>query len=536
MDLINFFIKDNKGGHKSKESFLKKNYNDLYCEILNYTLHFDYMPLNNRIWHYIYKIKEIPVCKKCGVQLKFKKSINEGYGIYCSLLCTNSDINHINNVKITNNKKYGGNSPIHSNDIKKKIMDTNMTRYGYSNMFQDLDRIRERTIEKYGVNHISKLNETKEKIKETNIKRYGVSSPILLKESRNNRIKQGAINFEKKYNHLTIINPYGKMVELVCDICNKKYIIDRSLLLYRSNNNINTCTICNPIGDLSSIKENDLCQFLTSNGIDYIKNDRKILKGKEIDIYIPSHNLAIEFNGVYFHSNLFKKNNYHLNKTKICNSNNIQLIHIFEDEWDNKIEIVKSILLNKLNKVQNKIYARKCELKLVKTSDKTKFLNENHIQGTVGSSINLGLYYNNELVSIMTFGKKRLALGNKKSNNGEYELIRFCNKLNTSVVGGASKLLNHFIKTYSPVEILSYADKRWGNGNLYRKLGFVEVKSTVPNYFYVINKKRRNRFEFRKDILVKEGFDSNKTEFEIMEDRGIPRIYDSGNFLFKLFL
>jgi hypothetical protein len=154
----------------------------------------------------------------------------------------------------------------------------------------------------------------------------------------------------------------------------------------------------------------------------------------------------------------------------------------------------------------------------------------------VGSSVNLGLYYNNELVSLMTFGKKRLALGNKKSNNDEYELIRFCNKLNTSVVGGASKLLNHFIKTYNPVEILSYADKRWSNGNLYKKLGFIEVKSTSPNYFYVVNKKRKNRFEFRKDVLVKDGFDSSKTEFQIMEDRGIPRIYDVGNFLFKLIL
>lgn len=536
MNLINFFTTDNKSGYKTKESFLKKNHNDLYYEILNYTSHFESISFKIKIWHYIHKVKEVPVCKKCGVQLKFKRSITEGYGIYCSLLCTNSDINHINNVKITNNEKYGGNTPIHSNDIKKKIMDTNMERYGFSNMFQDLDRIKEKTLEKYGVDHISKLDETKKKREETNIKKYGVNTPILLNESRKSRIKQGIANFEKKYNHLTIINPSGKMVELVCDICKENYIIYRNTLHYRHDNNINPCSICNPIGELSSIKENDLCQFLTKNGIEFIKNDREILKGQEIDIYIPNHNLAIEFNGVYFHSNVFKKENYHLKKTEICNSNNIQLIHIFEDEWDNKIEIVKSILLNKLNKVSNKIYARKCEIKLVKTKDKTKFLNENHIQGMVGSSVNLGLYYNNELVSLMTFGKKRLALGNKKSNNDEYELIRFCNKLNTSVVGGASKLLNHFIKTYNPVEILSYADKRWSNGNLYKKLGFIEVKSTSPNYFYVVNKKRKNRFEFRKDVLVKDGFDSSKTEFQIMEDRGIPRIYDVGSFLFKLIL
>jgi hypothetical protein len=492
------------------------------------------MPFKQKIWHYINEVKEIPTCKKCGVNLKFKRSLTEGYGVYCSLLCTNSDIEHINKIKITNTEKYGGNSPNSSKEIKAKIEATTMLNYGVKNIFFDTELIKQRTIEKYGVEHISKLDKVKQKKAETNIKRYGVSTPILLKESRENRIKQGVANFEKKYSHLDIINPHGKMVELVCEECKENYIIYRNILHYRHENMLNPCSICNPIGELSSIKENDLCKFLNEHNIEYIKNDRIVLNGKELDIYIPSHNIAIEFNGIYFHSNAFKTNNYHLEKTEICNSNNIQLIHVFEDEWDHKKEIVKSILLNKLNKVENKIYARKCIIKLVKTKDKSKFLNENHIQGMVGSSINLGLYYNDELVSLMTFGKKRLALGNKIKNDNEYELLRFCNKLNTSVVGGASKLLKYFIQTYKPTEILSYADKRWSNGNLYKKLGFVEVKSTSPNYFYIVNKKRKHRFEFRKDILVKNGFDSTKTEFQIMEERGIPRIYDVGNFVFKL--
>jgi hypothetical protein len=159
-------------------------------------------------------------------------------------------------------------------------------------------------------------------------------------------------------------------------------------------------------------------------------------------------------------------------------------------------------------------------------------LDENHIQGKVGSSINVGLYYNNVLVSIMTFGKKRKSLGNKTIINDEYELIRFCNKLNTSIIGGASKLLNYFIKTYNPNEIVSYADRRWSKGDLYQKLGFKRIKNTNPNYFYIINKKRKNRFEFRKDLLIKEGFDANKTESQIMDERGILHIYDSGSILF----
>lgn len=534
MDLLIFFTTDNKSGYKTKESFLKNNHNDLYEKIINYTTHLTSMPFNQKIWHYINQVKEIPTCKKCGVNLKFKRSLTEGYGVYCSLLCTNSDIEHINKIKITNTEKYGGNSPNSSKDIKEKIEATTMLNYGVTNIFFDKELIKQRTIEKHGVDHTSKLDKVKQKIAETNIKRYGVSTPILLKESRNIKTKKSSINFEKKYSDLNIKNSVGKNIEILCNICNNQYSIDRSLLYYRHENKVNPCTLCNPAGEFSSIKENDLCEFLNKNNIEYIKNDRNILNGKEIDIYIPKHNLAIEFNGVYFHSNVFKKNNYHLEKTEICNSNNIQLIHIFEDEWDDKKEIVKSILLNKLNKVEHKIYARKCVIKLVETKDKSKFLNENHIQGMVGSSINLGLYHNDELVSLMTFGKKRIALGNKINNNTEYELLRFCNKLNTSVIGGASKLLNYFIQTYKPTEILSYADKRFSNGNLYKKLGFVEVKSTSPNYFYVINKKRKHRFEFRKDILVKNGFDSNKTEFQIMEERGIPRIYDVGNFVFKL--
>jgi hypothetical protein len=187
-----------------------------------------------------------------------------------------------------------------------------------------------------------------------------------------------------------------------------------------------------------------------------------------------------------------------------------------------------------LGLTQTRIFARKCEIKYVDTKTKTQFLIENHIQGPVGSKFNLGLYYNSELVSIMTFGKKRLNLGFKQSKNDEYELLRFCNKLNHIVVGGASKLLKKFISDQSPKEIISYADKRWSDGNLYKKLGFSFVKETVPNYYYIVSKKRESRFKYRKDVLVSLGFDKNKSESEIMEERGIRKIYDCGNLLFKM--
>jgi hypothetical protein len=150
-----------------------------------------------------------------------------------------------------------------------------------------------------------------------------------------------------------------------------------------------------------------------------------------------------------------------------------------------KKDIVKSRIKNILGLTGNKIYARKCEIREVKSSESKLFLNDNHIQGNVNSKIKLGLYYNDELVSLMTFGSLRKNL-NQSSIDNVYELLRFCNKLNCSVIGGADKLLKHFIKEYNPKEIISYADRRWSQGDLYSNLGFTEITKNKPNYWYII--------------------------------------------------
>ena len=164
-----------------------------------------------------------------------------------------------------------------------------------------------------------------------------------------------------------------------------------------------------------------------------------------------------------------------------------------------------------------------------------KFLDKNHIQGGVNSKIKLGLYYNDELVSLMTFGFLRKSMGTT-SVDGSYELLRFCNKLDTSVIGAADKLLKHFVKTYKPKEIISYADKRWSQGDLYEKLGFNFTHDSKPNYWYIIGTNREYRYKYRKDVLVKEGYDSSKTEHHIMKSRGIYRIYDCGNKKYTLYI
>ena len=282
-----------------------------------------------------------------------------------------------------------------------------------------------------------------------------------------------------------------------------------------------------------SKKEIELQNFLTELKIESLKKSRKILKGLELDVYIPEHNLAIEFDGLYWHNEEFINNNYHLNKTQLCETQDIKLIHIFEDEWQYKQDIVKSRLKNILGLTLNKIYARKCIIKEVSSKDSNMFLTRNHIQGNVNSSIRLGLYYNNELVSLMTFSKGRIMMGGTPN---QYELLRFCNKLDTTVIGGAGKLLKHFIKNYNPKEIISYADRRWSMGNLYKKLGFEFIHNSTPNYWYIIGNKRNHRFGFRKSILVKQGFDKNKSEHQIMLDRKIYRIYDCGNKKYQMII
>jgi hypothetical protein len=279
--------------------------------------------------------------------------------------------------------------------------------------------------------------------------------------------------------------------------------------------------------------EHELKQYIKSLRVDCIENTKNIITPLELDIYVPSNEVAIEFNGLYWHSEIYKDKNYHLNKTIECELKNIKLIHIFEDEWTYKQDIVKSRIQNIFGVTTNKIYARKTIIKEVTSKDSKEFLIKNHIQGNVNSSIRLGLYLDNKLVSLMTFGNLRKSMG-ESSTYGTYELLRFCNTLDTIVIGGADKLLKHFIKTKNPIKIISYADRRWSQGNLYEKLGFKFVHNSKSSYYYIVGNNREYRFKYRKDILIKEGYDKNKTEHQIMLDRKIYRIYDCGSKRYEL--
>ena len=225
---------------------------------------------------------------------------------------------------------------------------------------------------------------------------------------------------------------------------------------------------------------------------------------------------------------------YHLHKTQKCQEKGIRLIHIFEDEWHEKPQIVKSRLNAILGIKHNKIRAHKCIINDVDSKTAMQFLDENHLQGRCKAKYHYGLYYKGELVSLMTFGKIRQQRKYHEDYDEKWELLRFANKLNTTVYGGASKLLKHFINEVHPKSIISYADKRWSNGNLYKALGFTHIHDSKPNYFYVVGQHRENRFKYRKGELIKQGFDINKSEHEIMLERGVYRIYDCGTMVFEM--
>ena len=352
---------------------------------------------------------------------------------------------------------------------------------------------------------------------ETFIKKYVPQFYKIIKEWEVDNIE---LNFnEKIYALVQNIKSRPK-----CHITNcNEFAQKRETSLYRGLFNL----YCDKHADnhILSKEENDVKSFLTSLGISYIPNDRT--HGKEIDIFIPNFNLGIEFNGLYWHSELFKDKYYHQEKYNLFKNKGINILTIWEDDWVNKTDIVKSIVMHKLNLCKRKFYARKCQIREVDKSQKDYFLLHNHIQGTCVSSINIGLFYDNELLSLMTFGKSRF-------EKGKVELLRFCTALNTVVVGGASKLLKHFTHKYNPLSIISYANCDISNGNLYEQLGFKFINQTIPDYWWVKGNERFNRYSFQKHKLIKDGFNPLLTEVEIMHQRGFNRLYGNGNLKYLL--
>ncbi len=551
---LDIFRKNDPSGKMSKEFYVKNNYNDEYYYIVD-SIKED-ISFKEKVFLVLNDILISPICKNpnCYNKVKFKNS-SIGYLTYCSKKCISSDPD-IKKLKEKNSfEKYGTKTPAESDLVKKKIIETNNKKYGANSAMcieSTKEKSRETLYNNYGVYNPSKSKEILEKrisnfklsdykktYKETSLSKYGVEHPWMDKNIHNKTIdvfyKDYRDRINKKINNLeyefiSFDKDLSTILNFNCKKCNTTFSILPYQFYYRLNSNLSICTNCYPISDNSSIKQIEIFNFINENynGC-IIQNDRTIVSPYEIDVYLPDLNIGFEFNGIFWHSDKFKDDNYHYKKNKMAIDNGIKLYTIWEDDWNIKRDICKSFILNKLSK-SIKIGARKTEIRNVKYLESKKFLDENHLQGDVKSSIRLGLFYKNELVSLMTFSKLRLPLNRKMvKNNDVYELTRFCSKLNMVIVGGSSKLLKHFISEYNPKEIQTYSDNLISDGNLYKNLGFSYIHESKPGYWYLINGIRQHRFNWRKQKLVSMGYDVNKSEREIMLELGFYRIYNAGN-------
>jgi len=552
MNLEIFHLPD-PSGKLSKESFLIKNHLEEYNYIVESCRGMD-IPFKEKVYLCVNNIDIVPICKNpnCDKRVRFKNS-TLGYLKYCSNKCISSDPSIIElkkqnsidkfgttspaksdliKIKIigTNNLRYGGNSPMSNSKIKEKSRNTMMSNWGFDNPSKVVEII-EKRIESFKSN----VDSYKKSYKKTSNRRYGVDHPWMNKEIHSKTIDFFYQDYKKRIeDKISSMDFKFKRFEknlsttliFDCGLCGEEFGILTYQFYSRINNKVSICTNCYPISENASISQIEIFNFIRSNYLGESILDHKIDR-YEIDIYLPELKIGFEYNGVYWHSDKFKDNNYHFLKKEYFSKMGIDIITIWEDDWQIKSEIVKSFILNKLGR-SKKIFARKCEIRRVDYPTSRLFLEHNHLQGDCKSSIRIGLFYENSLVSLMAFSKPRIALGGRQSD-GSYELTRFCNLVGHIVVGGASRILKFFLEAYSPKDILSYSDNLISNGDLYEKLGFKFSHISKPGYWYIIDGIREHRFNWRKSKLVKMGFDPMKTEEEIMSENGYCRVYNGGN-------
>lgn len=494
---------------------------------------------------------------------KIKRTMLEKYGVEH----TSQSIEIRNKIRENNLKKYGVSSPTQLKIIQDKIAQTSLERYGvrrYSQTIEFKNKTKQSSLAKYGVTNVFKSNIIKDKIKKTNLEKYGVSN-AMQNEHIKNKVKStclekyGATNYNSSiYGIASKINDASKINEFIDFKSNtREYLVnhyhsDITLSQLSTDLGVDIATVCvyinnNDCRDLINYQmsniEHEIISFIKSlkDDINIIHNDRNVISPLELDIYLPDYNFAIECNPSITHNSSIidpwggdpKHYLYHKEKSDKCREAGIDLFHVFGWEWKHKQDIIKSMIKNRLGLTDRRIYARNTKVIEVDFKTSVNFLNENHLQGMLSAPIRLGLVdSNSELVSLMTFGKVRSTIG--QGANNEYELSRFCNKLNTGVIGGASKLLSYYLKTYN-TPLISFSDNAHTTGKLYNNLKFKRDHDVSPRYTWVdpISELTINRLKTQKHNLRKLFNDDtidieNKTEKEIMLEHGYVQVYDAG--------
>ena len=502
------------------ERSIKIHYPDFWAHIIK---NYHCEKWTEKLYWFYHNITDYPKCKVCGAPTKFI-NLKTGYREFCGYKCMNSCNDIQSRKKETSRRNWGTDNPMQSKTIQTKLKFTIQERYGVDNPFQQPD--------------------FKEKRIKTNLQRYGVPHHL-----QNEHVKNKLVQTQRLKNiyfdpNLMGYTEDGQQIRRCnnnnCDKCQKRYYVTPTNVYFdRSRLGYETCTNLVPIGNSQkSSLEYKVRELLDNHNIYYISNNRKLTHDKkELDIFIPEFNLAIECNGIWSHSVMNnsspKSRSYHMDKTKQCRKCNIEVIHLWEDWILGKWDIVESILLNKLKLTKNNIYARNTIVKELSAKCCNEFMEKNHIQGATNNShVRLGLYHEEELVSVMSFSLQK----------EKWILDRFCNILNTNVVGGASKLLKYFISLYHPDSIISFSSNDISDGNLYKVLGFETDYKYQPSYWYFRpgSLQRDHRSGWSKSEIVRKGFkekvDESWTEFDTMKELGFFCIYDSGQFRWTLTL
>ena len=343
----------------------------------------------------------------------------------------------------------------------------------------------------------------------------------LLKSANSRRIDLKTIRQLVEAENYKVVLPFSRQnsKDIFTLQCSKDHEFDTCWNYWQRGHR---CPVCFPA---QSKSEKEIIHLYENLGL--IERDRFILKPKELDIYFPTQKVAIEYCGLYWHSDALKRitPKYHRDKLDKCNKQDIHLLTIFDDEWLNHKDICISRINSALGIVQNKIFARKCLARQILNKEAREFLARTHLQGAGSCKIAYGLFYNNKLVQVMTFGSP--ARAHTAKGRRVLEMKRLAGELNTIIVGGASKLFKlglQYAKDNNYEIVKSYCDLRWGTGNLYAKLGFTKTYETEYTPHYTDGIKR-----FRNQILAQNKQKTGVTEEEIANKKGLYKIYDCGH-------
>ena len=508
--------------------------------------------ISERAYCYKNRLISIPVCPICGKPRKFFK-MNKGYFATCGDdICKSAMIAKSNSeskrdwvaiqekMKATYAKNHNGYTHnMQDPEFKKKFFqkykeEHNGETCGVQSKIAKENR--EKTIkEKYG--------NTRQMFEQGIINKYGSLSNCISKNNKARAQKKSQKDLDQLIKRLSIMG-YSyisaistNIVKIKCNRCGLEFEISKlSINRHFLGNDFKFCSHC----DYKNMKfrshfEQEIVDYIRTFYDKEILLNNKSICGCECDIIIPDLKIAIEANGVYWHTEEYKDINAHINKKILVESKGYNLIQIWEDDWKNnsiKQNIIKSRLKSKFG-YSKKIYARLCEIKEATGNEAKEFLNANHIQGYIPSTYKIGLYFKGELVELITVGKTRKLISGKSNC---LELYRLCSKCGYNIIGGFSKLLTYFTKQHKGEELISYADCDWCQfeNNGYKAVGFEQIKVTSPGYTYNIQGIRENRLNYTKDKLIKQGYNKNLSEIEIMHNRGFYRIFDSGNILFKI--